>query len=300
MIGVGELAALGTALSWTLATMAWTAVGRRVGSLPTGFIRLLIASCFLSLHGLVMRGHWVPSDATAHAWWWLGWSGFLGFFLADLCLFRALLLIGPRLALLIQSLSPPVTALVAWLFLDEQLSWVDLLAMATTLSGVSWVILGRVPSTSPTAGEASPREFRWGLCLALGAAICQALGFVFSKQGIANYDVMAGTFIRVIIAIIGFTAFVTVTRRWSYVWAAARNRRAMQIAVWGAFVGPFLGVGLSLVALRNCHAGVAATIISTTPVLILPFAVLVYRERVGWRAVAGAVISVAGVALLVY
>ena len=37
MIGVGELAALGTALCWTLAALAWTAAGRRVGSLPIGF-----------------------------------------------------------------------------------------------------------------------------------------------------------------------------------------------------------------------------------------------------------------------
>ena len=72
MIGIGELAALGTALCWTFATMAWTAVGKRVGSLPTGFIRLLIASCFLSLHGMVVRGLWFPSDETTI--WPRGWD----------------------------------------------------------------------------------------------------------------------------------------------------------------------------------------------------------------------------------
>ena len=56
---------------------------------------------------------------------------------------------------------------------------------------------------------------------------------------------------------------------------------------------------MSLVAIRLCHAGVAATLISTSPVLILPFVVIVYRERLSLQAVVGALLSVLGVALLV-
>jgi drug/metabolite transporter (DMT)-like permease len=266
-----------------------------VGSLPTGFIRLLIASGFLAMHGYLFRGRPWPSDASAEAWWWLGWSGFFGFFLADLFMFRALLLIGPRLTLLIQSLAPPSTALIAWALLNERLALLDWMGMALTLAGVSWVILRRTPTP---AGKSLPVNLRAGVPLAVGAAICQALGFVFSKEGIADYDVMAGTFIRVIVGIAGFAFFITLTRRWSFVLAAARHRRAMAMALWGSFVGPFLGVSLSLVALQHCHAGVAATIISTTPVLILPFVIVVYGEHVSWRAAVGAVISVVGVALL--
>ena len=81
--------------------------------------------------------------------------------------------------------------------------------------------------------------------------------------------------------------------------AAARNARAMAVVAFGALVGPFVGVVMSLIALRHCHAGVVATIISTMPVLILPFVILLYHEKVSLRALGGAILSILGVALLV-
>lgn len=296
MIGIGEWAAMGTALAWTLSALAWTASGKRVGSMPVGFIRLLVASLYLATYGRLVRGLWLPSDAPSQTWWLLSCSGFLGFFLADLCLFRAFVLIGPRLALLVQSLTPPLTALAAWAFLGERLSALDWLGMALTITGVSWVIVGRAPS-SPVVSAG--RDLRNGLLLSGAAALAQALGFIFSKQGIGQYDAVAATFIRVMTAIVCFGLLITLTKRWRFIRSAVRDGKAMLIVLFGSMVGPFLGVALSLVAIRNCHAGVAATIIGTTPVLILPFVIVVYREHVSIRAAVGAVVSVVGVALLV-
>jgi drug/metabolite transporter (DMT)-like permease len=66
----------------------------------------------------------------------------------------------------------------------------------------------------------------------------------------------------------------------------------------GGVFGPFLGVSLSLVALQHTAAGVAATIMALTPVLILPVSARIRRERITWRAAGGAVMAVAGCALL--
>jgi drug/metabolite transporter (DMT)-like permease len=136
--------------------------------------------------------------------------------------------------------------------------------------------------------------------LAVLAALGQAAGLVLSRRGIGQYDAAAATFIRIIPAMAGFLVLLTLVRAWPSVIAATRDRRAMVILALGATVGPFLGVILSMIAVRHCHAGVAATILSTMPVLILPMVILVYGERVSLRAAAGAVISVAGVALLVF
>jgi drug/metabolite transporter (DMT)-like permease len=66
----------------------------------------------------------------------------------------------------------------------------------------------------------------------------------------------------------------------------------------GAFFGPFLGVSLSLLAVKYTEAGVAATLMALAPVMIIPVSVLVFREHVAWPAVLGAVVAVAGSALL--
>ena len=291
---LGELAALGTALLWSFSALAWTSAGHRVGTLPVCFIRLVITIGYLLAYGRLVRGLWVPSDASHETWVLLSWSGFVGFFLADLCLLKALLLIGPRLTLLFQSLSPPFAALISGLFLHEPLAAKDWLAMAVTLSGVTWVVLERANGTPTRPG----RKAAAGMLLAILGAMGQAGGLVLSRRGIGQYDAAAATFIRVLPAMAGFLLLLTLVRAWPSVLAATRDRTAMFILSLGAFVGPFLGVILSMVAVRHCHAGVAATILCTMPVLILPLVIVVYGERVSLRAAAGAAISVAGVALL--
>jgi drug/metabolite transporter (DMT)-like permease len=80
--------------------------------------------------------------------------------------------------------------------------------------------------------------------------------------------------------------------------AAVKRRREMTIMSAGTIVGPCLGVTTYMMALAGCHEGVVTTILATIPVMILPFSVFLYGERVSLRAIGGAVIATAGVALL--
>jgi len=297
LIHAGELAAMGTALLWTLSALAWTTTGRHIGALAVSFIRLAITSVFLLAYGQLFRGLCLPTDATGETWLLLGISGFVGFFLADVCLFKALLVIGPRLTLLLQTLVPPMTAVISWVWLGDHLGARDWLAMAVTLSGVTWVVLERPNGRQATHDR---QRLRQGVVLAVLAAAGQAVGMVIAKEGLGDYDAVAATFIRVIGALVGYVASISLIRRWPSILTAVRRGRIMAIVAFGSFVGPFLGVVLLMIALRDCrNAGVPATIISTTPVWILPLMVILYREKVSLRAAGGAVLSVVGVALLV-
>jgi drug/metabolite transporter (DMT)-like permease len=293
----GELAAMATAVLWTLSVLAWTSAGKHIGAVAVSFIRLLIAGVFLAVYGQLVRGLALPTDADPFTWLILGLSGFFGFFLADICLFKAFLLIGPRLTLLVQSLVPPMAAILSYMWLGDDLTPRHWLAMLVTVVGVGWVVLEQ-PDTD--AQPRPPRQLTWGIVLAVIAAAGQAMGLVLSKQGIGQYDAVAATLIRVLGSLVGYVVLVTLWRRWPAMLAAARNARAMAIVTFGALVGPFVGVVMSLIALRHCHAGVVATIISTMPVLILPFVILLYHEKVSLRALGGAILSILGVALLVF
>jgi drug/metabolite transporter (DMT)-like permease len=293
---LGELAAIGTALLWTLSALAWTSAGRHVGAVSVGFIRLVVAIVLLMAYGQLVRGLPLPTDVTAEAWAILGLSGAMGFFVCDLCLFKAFLLIGPRLSLLVFSLTPPLAALIGWVVLADGLSARHWLGMAVTLAGIVWVVLEQ-PETERCLHER--RQLRQGVALATVAAAAQAVGFVLSRKGIGSYDAAAATLVRILGAMAGYLILLTVFRRWPPVLAAVGHRRAMLIILLGAVVGPCVGVVLCMIALRHCQAGVVSTIIATMPVLILPCTILIYRERVSLRAAAGALVSVAGVALLV-
>jgi drug/metabolite transporter (DMT)-like permease len=291
---VGELAALFTALLWTLSALAWTAAGKHVGALAVSFIRLIIACGLLIVYWRAVRGLWLPSDADLRTWLVLGASGILGFFLSDLCLLKAFLLIGPRLSLLIGALTPPMAAVLSWVWIHDRLDWWNWLAMSVTLAGVAWVVLEQ-----PSAEDHPHARHRArGIMLALLSAAMMAFGYVLSKEGLGDYDAVGATLIRVLVALPGYALLVTLWRRWPGILSTMRNGRVIAIVTFGAIVGPFVGVVFSMIALRYAPTGVVATIIATTPVLILPFSILLHHERVSLRAVGGAIIAVAGVALL--
>jgi drug/metabolite transporter (DMT)-like permease len=289
------MAALATALLWTFSALAWTSAGRQIGSLAVNFNRLVISFVMLSIYCQVQLGSWLPPNADRNTWITLLLSGVLGFFLADLCSFKALLIIGPRLTLLLLATMPPLTAIFASIYLHDKMKLIHWAAMAVTLAGVVWVVLEQPESPKETHHR---KDFAWGVFLALAASALGAMGSVLSKQGIGTYDAYAATLIRIIGGIICFIPVLTFSGRWWQIGRSMLQGRTMAILTFGSVVGPVVGVALSLEALRRCHAGVAMTIVNTMPVMILPLVIIFYKEKVSPRAAIGAVISVLGVAML--
>ncbi len=288
---IGEFAALATAVCWTFTSISFESAGKRVGSLAVNFIRLVIGFIFLSIFTWIFRGQFLPIDASQHTWRWLFLSGLIGFSIGDLLLFQAFVVVGARISMLIMSLVPPFTALIGWIFLGECLTVYEIAAMAVTVTGVMLVVLER--------GEANMSvKFSHpisGILFALGGSIGQAIGLIFSKYGMDGYSAFAATQIRVIAGIIGFAVMFLFLKRWSKVFAALKNRPAMAQITVGAFFGPFLGVSMSLLAVQYTKAGIASTIMAIVPILIIPPAVLIFKEKVTLKEFIGAVIAVGGV-----
>ncbi|MFN7975506.1 MAG: DMT family transporter [Acidobacteriota bacterium] len=290
MTHAGELAALVTAFCWACTAIAFASAGRRIGSMAVNILRLAMAFVLLSARGLVVRGLPFPTDADRRAWIWLALSGIAGFTFGDLCLFRAFVVLGPRLSTLLMSLSPPFAAAIAWWCEGERLSTLDLAGMTITLAGVSWAVLAREGAT----GHATFT----GILLGIGGALGQAAGLVLSKHGMGSYDAFAATQIRVLSGMAGFALVFTLVGWWPQVRASVRDRTALGHTAVGAFFGPFLGVSMSLYAVQHTATGVAASIMASTPVMILPFLAITRSERIGPSAIGAALVAVAGVTLL--
>lgn len=290
----GEWAALGTALCFALTSIAFESASRRVGSLPVNWIRLVAGLGFLALLRLILQGEAWPRSAGSHQWIWLGVSGVIGFGFGDLCLFRAFVLIGARLAMLLMSLVPLLTAAFGALLLGERLGPWEWLGMALTVGGVTWVIRERTPD----AGGAQRHASFTGVLLGLGGALGQAAGLVLSKYGMGDGDPWEANQIRVLAGLASFTLLFFFTRSWPAVRRAVRQPVAMGWTAFGSLFGPFLGVSLSLLAVRHTASGVAATIMALTPVLVIPIDVFLRRRPVSARGWIGAMVAVAGVALL--
>lgn len=291
---IGELAALGTALSWTVMGMFFESAGKKVGSLAVNFIRLVFGFIFISIFTYFVRGQVFPMDASLHNWTWLGISGVMGFFLGDIFLFQAYIEIGTRITLLIMAASPPITAILGFVFLNETLSPLGIIGMIVTILGISIVILSR---------DTGERKFKLnhslkGVSFALLGAVGQAVGTILTKIGMGDYNAFAATQIRIIAGFFAFLVLFLFLNRWSDLRKAVRDKSTMFLIALGSLVGPFIGVSLQLISLQYTTAGVSSTIIAIMPVLIIPLSIIIYKEKITAREILGALCSVLGVGIL--
>jgi len=199
------------------------------------------------------------------------------------------------------TLAPLFAALAAWIILGEVMSPMSLVAMFITLAGIALVIFTRTEGSTIGAvkskGSYAMSYPLSGILLGIVAAAGQGVGLVLSKYGMRDYDSFSSSQIRVISGFIGFAILFFVLGKYKELPASFRDKTAMKWLVVGSIFGPFLGVSFSLIAVQNTSAGIAQTIMSLVPVLIIPPAVMLNKEKVTVREIIGAVIAVAGVAL---
>ncbi|MCX6280731.1 MAG: DMT family transporter [Bacteroidetes bacterium] len=295
----GEFAALLTAVFWTVTAITFEAASRKIGSMVVNILRLIIGFLFLTIFVFFYRGYLFPTDASLHNWLWLSLSGLIGFTFGDLCLFQSFVLIGARVSMLIMALAPPMTALFAWMVLGEKLSVQSWIGMAVTMNGIALVVLRR-SGENGKSGLLNILKFSypiWGLLLAFGGALGQAVGLVLSKVGMQGYDTFASTQIRVMAGTAGFAVIYSFMGKWKDVLRGITHAKPMALLSLGAFFGPFLGVSFSLIAIKYASTGIASTIMAIVPVLIIPPSMILYKEKISLKEVIGAILAVGGVAI---
>ncbi len=295
---LGELAALATSLCFSIGPTFFTIAGRAVGSVVVNRVRLVFAVIFIGLaHALFVGSPLALAAAAPDRWLWLGLSGIIGLVIGDAGLFQALVLLGPRLTLLIFATSPILSAIMAGLFLGERLGGLQWLGMVITLAGVAWVVLEKENSARSAL---TPRVYLAGVGFALLGALGQAGGLVTAKLGFyGDFPTLSGQLIRMLVSMLVLWALTLLQGRARHTLEAVRaNPAALRAILAASFVGPFLGIYFSLVAIQHAPIGIASTLMSLQPILLLPISMLVFKERVSGRAVFGTLIALAGVAVL--
>lgn len=178
---------------------------------------------------------------------------------------------------------------------------VPLSVAADAAADIALVAAGSSADAGPGDAPPPPRSDGHptvrGLLLAVGGALGQAGGLVLSKRGMGTYHPLAATQIRVFAGFFGFLLVFALLHRWRRLRTALADRRGLGYTAVGAFFGPFLGVSLSLLAVQRTPAGIAASIMSISPVLLVPVSIL-RGESVGTGGWFGALLAVGGVALL--
>lgn len=303
---IGESIALVVAVLWTTGALFGELASKRLGALPLNVIRMVLSLLMLGTALWFMAGRPYPYLADGETWLWMTLSGLMGFGLGDYCLFNSYNLIGSRFSQLFMTLAAPFAALTAWLLLGERMSPLGLLGMSITILGIGMSVLGR--DESSTINFKLPAR---GIVFGIGAAMGQGIGLVLSKVGLEHYTAsapleagmssfmypVAGTMIRALAGLVCFLFLLSIKGKAHRLATAVRDGRGMSYALTATFLGPALGVSLSLLALQYTKAGVAQTLMSLTPILIIWPSHLIFKTKVTPAEVLGAIIAVLGATL---
>ena len=302
MAYIGELISIGVAFSWTAGALLSEFGSKRLGNLTLNVLRMALALLFsLVLFGVV-TGNALPTGISADACGWMLLSGVVGYVIGDYCLFQCYIIIGSRYGQLFMTLAPLSAALMAWVTLGQQMTAMSVVAMLVTLFGIGISVLGR--------GEHHKVSLRLplnGVLFAIGAALCQGIGLVLSKIGMDHYDPsstmpewlipFSANFYRCVAGIIGFTLLLYYRDGMAPLREAMHDKKGLSVATATTISGPFVGVGFSLMAVQYTAAGIASTLMAMTPIIILLPSYWLFHEKITWKAVVGAFISVIGVSL---
>ena len=289
---LGESFAFITAVGWAVSSIIFELAAKRSDSLSVNVIRLVIGICFLGIITLFTKGMFLPFDSDIHNWTFLGISGAIGLFLGDLFLYEAYALIGARICMLFMTMTPLIVGSFAFIFLGEKMTALQVAAMFITCSGILMVVLKPKNKNSKENACLSPRGIT---CIVL-AVTFEAMGNIFTKIGSAGYDSSSSTQIRMICAFLVFIIYVTFKRKWKHILRGCFDKKLM-LYIAGGTISATVGITFLVSAFNLINTGVASTISSISPVLVIPISIAVFKEKVQLKEIAGAFISVAGIAL---
>ncbi|MEO1620859.1 MAG: DMT family transporter [Cyanobacteria bacterium J06632_3] len=315
---VGEAAALLAAFFWAAATLMFGKLGRDLSPVMLNLVKGVFAISFLALTLVIQTDisgtlPEIPQAALLP----LLLSGALGIGLGDTAYFAVINLLGARRALLLETLAPPMAAVLAWTFLSEQLSFRSFAGIVITLLGVAWVISERVPGSTKQITAA-------GVRVALLATFCQAAGAVLSRAALAGTEVspLWSSLLRLFagLAFMGVLAWLRpqlLARsqeksasdrgfaktadepRYSVGFNRLRSPRLLGMVAITSFFATYLGIWLQQISLKHTAAGIAQALLATSPLFVLPLAAL-SGEGLSRRAVFGVVVALSGVWLLLF
>lgn len=307
---LGIIAAFGTLFCWTIGTFAFTTASQRTSPGTVNRVRLLFATILLSIITMLMSRIGITELFMLPSLWewiWLGLSGIIGLTIGDHFAFYGFKLLGSSRASLFNTFAPGAALLLGIVMLGETLSIVGIIGMTISVGGIIWFTHITRKRQAHLVTEIDQKTLTSAIIYAILGAVCQGLGLVCAKKGLlAEQDVndlnaVHATWIRMLVATVTIIAAgMFKTNVWKEIKSITLTPAYLKPVLTGTIFGPVMGVSLSLFAASMIEVSLAQTIFSLLPISVMLTAVITGKEKVEATSFIAALISVAGVFILVW
>ena len=296
---LGELAALSAACLWAIAVVVYGHIGQTLPPLRLNVAKGAIALGFIVVTLLILQDP-VPTTRP----WPLGLlllSGVMGIGIGDTFLFNSLNQLGARRALLLQTIAPVFGALLAWIFLQETISLPNGIGMGLTIAGIFWVIVERTQPVDLSPVQ-PPHQIWQGIGYGLLSALAQAVGVVLARAALTQSEI--GPLWSALLRIGAGEVILLLWLAWQpnhfqLITQPKEPLKLLGTIVLGACLGTYLGIWLQQTSIKYAQVGIAQSLGATSPLFVLPI-VAWLGETITFRAIAGAVLALSGIALLLW
>jgi drug/metabolite transporter (DMT)-like permease len=290
-----ELLAALAALSWAVGSLFSAAASSRMGAFAFTRWRLFFALTLLWALAL-FTGQWRSLDASHVAL--LALSGFIGIFIGDTALFACMNRLGPRRSGVLFATHAIFSTLLAWLFLGETLWGWTLVGGSLLVSGVMVAIVWGRRESETHAWENTRGSLMTGVLLGLLAAASHSAATLMIKPlMVEGVDAVSASAVRTSASFLAHLALLWLGVKVARVQNPLNLKTLFNTAA-SAVVAMALGMTLVSQALKTGQANLVGIFSSLTPILLLPLLWVVYRRHPAWGAWGGAVMAVAGAALI--
>ena len=291
----GASAALFGAVLWAGTSIIFENISKKISSARLNFYKGSFALMLLAVTSLIL-GERIPT---------INWneisvlaiSGVIGIALGDTAYFQAVKKVGARRALTLFTLAPPMSALIALIFLGEQLSLMTWIGIMVTVCGVIWVV---TEESGDEKIQIKKEDLLPGILFGALAALGQATGVVMTRSVLTqtNLTTLQSTVVRLAPALVALIIIIMIMGRgYEKLEKESIDKKLIGEVVLASIIGAYICLWLQQIAIENLQAGIAQTMLSTSPIFILPMVAL-RGEKISVRAITGAVLAIAGIILI--
>lgn len=223
-------------------------------------------------------------------------SGLIGTMMGRLALFTAIARVGATRGIVVKTLAPAFTLILATILLDEEIQSIDMVGMVVVFAGIALLLAEQHMRVLRGRMFAF---FQQGMVVAVVAAVFQAIGHIFRKLGMDfELDPLRAATIDITTALIAYVSYLQGRRQLSVlVRAYVKDRNPYMIT---AGVTSAAAVLLFFTALSTVPVSHVSVILATEPLFVALFSTLFLQtvERLSWWTFGSAFLVAAGVIVM--
>jgi drug/metabolite transporter (DMT)-like permease len=240
-------------------------------------------------------------------------AGFFSTYMGRWFFFETIDKLGPARASTFQVSNPMFTTVIAWLFMGEKLSWMNLASVGIILLGLYLVssvgknsVQREIAASEecvivePSRGLSINRLIKSGILLAFLSSLSYAIGNVLRGAAIKSWNepILGGIFG----ALLGLVLFSITNKSSRYFFAEIKKSDKKGILLYAACGIASISAQISVIAsMRYMPVSIANLITMSTPVIVTPISFFLFKNQEGitFRTTLGIILVLVGICCII-